>query len=147
MNEEDLIKLAQKIMASSPGMSPQEALENAKSIMSGQRDQPPGGPPAGIKPYSPGPSYGTLPGDKPRAVPGLFGPGGFQQQGRQPQQRQQPRGMPSGPAPGMQRQQPGGMPSSQGMQRQQRPPVGVEQLCAASGGTLSGGMCHYSTPF
>jgi hypothetical protein len=117
MNEEDVMRLAQQIMADRPGMSPQEAIATARDIVSGQADRPPAGPPAGINPYQPGPSYGTLPSDVPRAGPGMFGPGGFQPQG--PQVSQPP----------------------------QRPPVGVEQLCAASGGTLSGGMCHYNTPF
>jgi hypothetical protein len=117
MNEEDLIRFAQQIMADRPGMSPQEALANARDIMSGQRDIPAAGPPAGINPYQTGPSYGTLPSDIPTSGPVIRGPGGFQPQGPQVSQ-----------------------PS-------QRPPVGVEQLCAASGGTLSGGMCHYNTPF
>ena len=80
-----------------------------------------------------GPPLGSLPGDIPigtpmpgqtRApgpvgTPGLLGPQGDFQPGGALQQREQ-------------------LP--------QTPPKSVAQLCAESGGTLAGGICHYSTP-
>ncbi len=65
-NEEEL-KMAQQIMAESPGMSPQQALENARDIISGQRDVPPAGPVGG-------PSVPNVAGVEVQQVPqqGLF---------------------------------------------------------------------------
>ena len=123
--------MAQQLMQMNPGMSPQEAIQNVLNMSQGELGME---NTRGLTPPPQGPEFGTVSGDIPigtpmpgqtRApgpvgTPGLLGPQGDFQPGGALQQREQ-------------------LP--------QTPPKSVAQLCAESGGTLAGGMCHYSTPF
>jgi|SaaInlStandDraft_7_1057024.scaffolds.fasta_scaffold04028_3 hypothetical protein len=142
--DQELIKLAQQIMQQNPGMTPQQALQEAKRMSAGERSE-------------------DFTGGQAREAGRLGHMAQQQYAAKQAQQQQQRQlGLLGGnqQMPQRQSQQPGLLGGNQQMPQRQAPHPGIQRpptpglrggkdaaWCAQMGGTIQGGSCVISLQF